>query len=297
MRGNHDVGRALEFRAGVGDVGRRALGADPQAVGLGVLVVVVRADRQPLHRPGVTSSPAAFLGAFSAVRNGPVPENSLPSCRPLHGPDAVIRACRPGWRGSRSGRRRRSGCSCGWRCRRASCRPAPPCRAPVAFSTLLDFGLAGRPCARRSNVRPAGPCCRRRAPAGRAGRWRCSRSRGQPLDSKRQIVVCHSGGDVAVAVDEDDGRRSLRARARWRRPASTAAARPRARKMAASGHVRVVLQMKTPAAEAGGRGAVGGRRRCSGEDARGVLHALPTLRPGGAGYPRRSVSSCVSFLK
>ena len=42
----------------------------------------------------------------------------------------------------------------------------------------------------------------------------CSRSRGQPLDSKRQIVVCHSGSGVAVAVDEDDGRRLLERRAR-----------------------------------------------------------------------------------
>ena len=34
----------------------------------------------------------------------------------------------------------------------------------------------------------------------------CSRSRGQPLDSKRQIVVIHKRGGVAVAVHEDDRR-------------------------------------------------------------------------------------------
>ena len=40
-------------------------------------------ERIVIQRTGpLTSSPAAFLGAFSPVRKGPVPENSLPSRKP-----------------------------------------------------------------------------------------------------------------------------------------------------------------------------------------------------------------------
>ena len=49
---DHDVGCALEFRPGKGDVGGRAALADPQPVWLGELVVVVGADGQPFDRPG-----------------------------------------------------------------------------------------------------------------------------------------------------------------------------------------------------------------------------------------------------
>ena len=85
----HSVGGALERGAVKRDVGGRSPGPDPQAVGLGELVVVVGTDRHPFHgsRHLVTRS---VLGRIQRREKGPGAGKLVGFPKTFGGPDAVV---------------------------------------------------------------------------------------------------------------------------------------------------------------------------------------------------------------
>ena len=134
--------------------------ADPQAVRLGELVVVVR--RMVSHCTGpVTSSPAAS-GRVEGGQERASASKFIRLAKTLERPTPWL-GVPPRMAWLTSCRRRRSGCSCGSRCRRAV--PiSTTLLAPVALSTLSTSAFKG-------HVLGGGAasglflCCRRHAPA------------------------------------------------------------------------------------------------------------------------------------
>ena len=275
--------------------------ADPQAVGLRELVVAVGADRQPLHRAG------HFVagGVLGRVERREERAGAGELAAGQVGPDRPRRrgwACRPGWRGSPWPRRRRSGCSCGSRSRRASCAISTTCCAPVASRTLVDLGLqeghvfrARRAAGLRLRVvvarervghvdrmQPvARPAVGFEAPdRGLPDRRRCRRCRGRT----RWAAVLHAKGTVAQAASKAVAALapSRSRRASRDAPAGSHAAMPR--------HFASRAERKRPPAECRGALRDPGRRqeRRLRRRRRPCPASGPRLRPGGAGCRRRS---------
>ena len=86
---NHHIQRTLQFWPRRRDVGGRAFGPNPQAVGLGKLVVVVGADGHPLHRAGHFVA----VGVFGRVQAGEERAGArklVAFVKALDGPHAVV---------------------------------------------------------------------------------------------------------------------------------------------------------------------------------------------------------------
>jgi hypothetical protein len=198
------------------DVGGDAALADPGAFGLGVLVVVVRTQGQPLD----ARRDLVPLGALRRVE--PRQQRTLAvelAARqedPVR-PDAVIRHA------AEDGVRHLAGAAAGDEVadRVAAAREADQHDLRRAGRRLHPLHLGGEAAVNSAiEVRPAAPCRPRCGRSDRAGRSPTCRSRGQPLVSKRQIVVVQTAAVSPLPWTKTIGGRDSRPGGEVAQPAS-----------------------------------------------------------------------------